>query len=82
MGRLASADDDDLLTFLWEHDFSRLQYRYIDLAESSGSMEVIRGEQQERQQCDLLAERERRIRGLRHEQRGHGEVNVCPIQIK
>ena len=31
-GRLPDGSDDDLLTFLWEHDFSRLQYRYIELA--------------------------------------------------
>ncbi|MGK2963658.1 MAG: HEAT repeat domain-containing protein [Gemmatimonadaceae bacterium] len=47
--RLASANDDDLLTFLWEHDFTRLQYRYIDLAvDSGGSMEGTRGEFREK----------------------------------
>jgi hypothetical protein len=45
--RLATAGDDDLLTFLWEHDFSRLQYRYIDLAEGVVSLDTIRGEQQD-----------------------------------
>ncbi|HZK77757.1 MAG TPA: hypothetical protein VFC35_02535, partial [Gemmatimonadaceae bacterium] len=30
--RLASAEDDDLLTLLWEHDFTSLQYKYMDLA--------------------------------------------------
>lgn len=47
--RLASANDDDLLTFLWEHDFTRLQYRYIDLAvDSGGSLAGTRGEVHER----------------------------------
>lgn len=42
--RLASADDDDLLTLLWEHDFSSLQYKYIDLAMDSGApLDSIRG---------------------------------------
>lgn len=35
--RLASSDDDDLLTLLWEHDFARMQYRYVDLAMESGA---------------------------------------------
>lgn len=43
--RLASAEDDDLLTFLWEHDFTCLQYRYIDLAVEGGhSLEGIPAE--------------------------------------
>jgi hypothetical protein len=43
--RLASAEDDDLLTFLWEHDFAHLQYRYIDLgSEGASSLEELRGE--------------------------------------
>lgn len=44
--RVASADDDDLLTFLWEHDFAHLQYRYIELgAGGASSLEDVRGEQ-------------------------------------
>lgn len=47
--RLASADDDDLLTLLWEHDFSSLQYKYIDLAMDSGApLDSIRGEEMEK----------------------------------
>ncbi|MGI9042745.1 MAG: HEAT repeat domain-containing protein [Gemmatimonadaceae bacterium] len=47
--RLASANDDDLLTFLWEHDFTRLQYRYIDLAVANGgSFEGTLGEHREK----------------------------------
>jgi HEAT repeat protein len=43
--RLASAQDDDLLTLLWEHDFTSLQYRYVDLAMDTGSpLDSIRGE--------------------------------------
>lgn len=29
--RLAPADGDDLLTLLWEHEFSRLQYKYVEI---------------------------------------------------
>jgi len=44
-GRLASAEDDDLLTLLWEHDFTFLQYKYVELgALSSASVESLRGE--------------------------------------
>jgi HEAT repeat protein len=47
--RLALAGDDDLLTFLWEHDFTRLQYRYIDLAVDGGAtFEGMRGELREK----------------------------------
>ncbi len=47
--RLASADDDDLLTLLWEHDFAYLQYKYVDLAMDLGApLDSIRGEEVER----------------------------------
>ena len=47
--RLASAEDDDLLTLLWEHDFTFLQYKYVELgALSSASVELLRGEIPER----------------------------------
>ena len=47
--RLASADDDDLLTLLWEQDFTCLQYRYVDLAMEGGApLESTRGEQFEK----------------------------------
>jgi hypothetical protein len=47
--RLASAEDDDLLTLLWEHDFSSLQYKYMDLAMESGNpLESVRGEEIQR----------------------------------
>ncbi len=47
--RLASADDDDLLTLLWEHDFGYLQYRYVDLAMDLGApLDSTRGEELER----------------------------------
>ena len=47
--RLASAEDDDLLTLLWEHDFTFLQYKYVELgALSSASVESLRGEIPER----------------------------------
>ena len=47
--RLASEEDDDLLTLLWEHDFSFLQYKYVELGSLFGaSVESIRGEVPER----------------------------------
>lgn len=43
--RLAQAEDDDLLTLLWEHDFSFLQYKYVELGSLFGpSVESIRGD--------------------------------------
>ncbi|MDO8500343.1 MAG: HEAT repeat domain-containing protein [Gemmatimonadaceae bacterium] len=43
--RLASADDDDLLTLLWEHDFTFLEYRYVELGLLSGTpLDSVRGE--------------------------------------
>jgi hypothetical protein len=43
--RLASAEDDDLLTLLWEHDFAFLQYKYVELgALSTTAVESLRGE--------------------------------------
>jgi hypothetical protein len=43
--RLASEEDDDLLTLLWEHDFSFLQYKYVELGSLFGaSVESIRGD--------------------------------------
>jgi hypothetical protein len=37
--RLAPADGDDLLTLLWEHEFSFLQYKYVEIgAEAAGSI--------------------------------------------
>ena len=47
--RLASAEDDDLLTLLWEHDFSFLQYKYVELGTLAGAaVESLRGEIPER----------------------------------
>ena len=34
--RKANADDDDLLTLMWEWEFASLQYRYIDLTAEGG----------------------------------------------
>ena len=48
--RRASVDDDDLLTLMWEHEFSTLRYKYVDLLVEAGpgieSME--RSEQKEK----------------------------------
>ena len=48
--RKATADDDDLLTLMWEREFVSLQYRYVDLTQEGGpgveSME--RAEQKEK----------------------------------
>lgn len=47
--RLASVEDDDLLTLLWEHDFNQLQYAYIDVAvEGIAPLDSVRGEQPEK----------------------------------
>jgi HEAT repeat protein len=35
--RLASVEDDDLLTLLWEHDFLCLQYKYVELGALGGA---------------------------------------------
>jgi hypothetical protein len=35
--RLASAEDDDLLTLMWEHDFAFLQYKYVELGILGGN---------------------------------------------
>lgn len=41
--RLGSAEDDDLLTLLWEYDFNFLQYKYVDVSVLSGTaVEPIR----------------------------------------
>ncbi len=37
--RKASADDDDLLTMLWEAEFSALQYKYVDIG-TEGTSEL------------------------------------------
>ena len=34
--RLAPADGDDLLTLLWEHEFAKLRYRYVESAADAG----------------------------------------------
>lgn len=40
--RKAGADDDDLLTLMWECEFSTLQYKYVDLlAENAPSIEAM-----------------------------------------
>ena len=48
--RRASLEDDDLLTLMWEHEFSTLRYKYVDLLVEAGpgieSME--RSEQKEK----------------------------------
>jgi hypothetical protein len=47
--RLASAEDDDLLTLLWEHDFAFLQYKYVELGTLAGAaVESLREEIPER----------------------------------
>jgi HEAT repeat protein len=47
--RLASVEDDDLLTLLWEHDFALLQYKYVELGSLFGpAVESTRGDVPER----------------------------------
>jgi HEAT repeat protein len=44
--RRAHPDEDDLLTLLWEQDFSHLRYEYVDLhGEEVASMDGPRGEE-------------------------------------
>ena len=38
--RKASADDDDLLTMMWEAEFSALQYKYVDIGGEGGGSEL------------------------------------------
>ncbi len=60
--RLASAEDDDLLTLLWEHDFAFLQYRYVDLAMDTGSpLDSVRGEQVEKISSPMDVETEAQL---------------------
>jgi len=39
--RLASSDDDDLLTLLWEQEFSCLQYKYVELGGDGGVAPLV-----------------------------------------
>ena len=39
--RLASSDDDDLLTLLWEQEFSCLQYKYVELGGDGGAPPLV-----------------------------------------
>ncbi len=38
--RHALANEDDLLTLLWENEFTTLQYRYVDVNDEGGSLET------------------------------------------
>jgi len=39
--RLASSDDDDLLTLLWEQEFTCLQYKYVELGGDVGAAPLV-----------------------------------------
>jgi HEAT repeat protein len=39
--RKAGADDDDLLTLMWEREFTTLRYKYIDLTEGGPGVESM-----------------------------------------
>lgn len=56
--RKASADDDDLLTMMWESEFTALQYKYVDLGtEGSAELEGMQpAEQRERIMAPAQAE--------------------------
>lgn len=41
--RKQSADEDDLVTMLWEADFTLLKYKYVDLLEDGGGGELADG---------------------------------------
>jgi HEAT repeat protein len=60
--RVASAEDDDLLTLLWEHDFAYLQYKYIELGALNGApLELIKGEPVERIEAPSKVEGEAQL---------------------
>lgn len=41
--RKGSADEDDLVTMLWEADFSHFKYKYVDLLQDGGGSELADG---------------------------------------
>ncbi len=41
--RKGSADEDDLVTMLWEADFALLRYRYVDLLQEGGGSDLADG---------------------------------------
>ena len=40
--RLAHADGDDLLTLLWEHEFTNFQYKYVEIGAESTGAPIVR----------------------------------------
>ena len=63
--RKASADDDDLLTMMWEAEFSSLHYKYTDLGAEGGSSDLEgleRGEKRERIMAPAQAEADTPLR--------------------
>ncbi|MEX2110087.1 MAG: HEAT repeat domain-containing protein [Gemmatimonadaceae bacterium] len=47
--RKGGADDDDLLTLMWEREFSTVRYKYVDLTEGGPGVESMeRAEQKEK----------------------------------
>jgi HEAT repeat protein len=60
--RLASAEDDDLLTLLWEHDFAHLQYKYVELGAMAGTaLELLKGEAVEKIEAPAQVESEAQL---------------------
>jgi hypothetical protein len=60
--RLASQEDDDLLTLLWEHDFACLQYKYVELGALTGSpLELIKGDVVEKIEAPAKIESEAQL---------------------
>jgi hypothetical protein len=53
--RRASADEDDLLTLLWEQDFASLAYRYVEVGQESAA-ELLPGREPGRYDTALGAE--------------------------
>jgi len=67
-GRVASPEDDDLLTLLWEAEFTLLRYRYVDLT-FEGTTDVIDGTPGEPpEQVDVAS--------MAHAESASGIVNV------
>ena len=70
--RHASPDEDDLLTLLWERDFTHLRYRFVDLAlETSAPLELEPTAETEPAHVDVQAVQEEVV-----ESRRAGVVNL------
>jgi hypothetical protein len=73
-GRKGSADEDDLVTMLWEADFASLTYKYVDLLQEGGGGDLADGgESQPAQPGDV----QRATQEAVEESRAGGIVNMA-----